>query len=463
MRTLLSSSALHSIILAAGKGTRMNSKLPKVLQPLAGKPLLGHVLETASSLNSIVHVVYGHGAEAVQSAFSHENINWVLQAEQNGTGHAVQVAIPSIKNDEDMLVVLYGDVPLIQKETLENLIEEAETGLAILTVEAQDPSGYGRIVRNGKGFAQKIVEHKDASIAELSIKEINSGILAGKAGLLRNCLSQLKNNNAQGEYYLTDVVELAVAQGISVKAVLAESESEVAGVNDKVQLSAVEASYRTRKANDLMRRGVTLADPTRVDIRGDIEVGQDVYIDVNVVLKGNIKLDDNVVIGPNCVIIESQVEQNAIIKANSILEYSHVGPESTVGPYARLRPETYLGSEVKVGNFVEVKKSVLAKGAKVSHLTYIGDAQIGADVNIGAGTVTCNYDGVNKFKTIIRKDSFIGSGSMLVAPVEIGEGSTIAAGSVITKDTPASELTIARAKQQTVPGWKRPAKRSKDK
>jgi len=424
----------------------MNSKLPKVLQPLAGKPLLGHVLETASSLNSIVHVVYGHGAEAVQSAFSHENINWVLQAEQNGTGHAVQVAIPSIKNDEDMLVVLYGDVPLIQKETLENLIEEAETGLAILTVEAQDPSGYGRIVRNGKGFAQKIVEHKDASIAELSIKEINSGILAGKAGLLRNCLSQLKNNNAQGEYYLTDVVELAVAQGISVKAVLAESESEVAGVNDKVQLSAVEASYRTRKANDLMRRGVTLADPTRVDIRGDIEVGQDVYIDVNVVLKGNIKL-----------------EQNAIIKANSILEYSHVGPESTVGPYARLRPETYLGSEVKVGNFVEVKKSVLAKGAKVSHLTYIGDAQIGADVNIGAGTVTCNYDGVNKFKTIIRKDSFIGSGSMLVAPVEIGEGSTIAAGSVITKDTPASELTIARAKQQTVPGWKRPAKRSKDK
>ncbi len=463
MRTLLSSSLLHSVILAAGKGTRMNSKLPKVLQPLAGKPLLGHVLDTAKSLDSTVHVVYGHGADAVQSAFSQEDINWVLQAEQNGTGHAVQVAMPSIKNDQDMLVVLYGDVPLIQKETLENLIQEAKTGLAILTVEANDPSGYGRIVRNAEGYAEKIVEHKDASAEELLIKEINSGILAGSAGLLRNCLSALKNNNAQGEYYLTDVVELAVAQGVSVTAVMADSESEVAGVNDKVQLAAVENSYRQRKALDLMRRGATLADPTRIDIRGDIEIGQDVYIDVNVVLKGNIKLDDNVVIGPNCVIIESQVEQGAIIKANSILEYSHVGPRSTVGPYARLRPESFLGSEVKVGNFVEVKKSTLAKGAKVSHLTYIGDAQIGADVNVGAGTVTCNYDGVNKYKTVIKKDSFIGSGTMLVAPVEIGEGSTIAAGSVITKDTPASELTIARAKQKTIPGWKRPEKKPRDK
>ena len=462
MRTLLSSTVLHTIILAAGKGTRMNSKLPKVLQPLAGKPLLGHVLDTAKSLNSSVHVVYGHGAEAVKSAFEDEDINWILQAEQNGTGHAVQVAIPFVKNDEDTVVVLYGDVPLIQKETLDHLIEEAKTGLAILTVEAQDPSGYGRIVRDGKGFAEKIVEHKDANFVELAIKEINSGILAGNAGLLRNCLSALKNDNAQAEFYLTDVVELAVEQGISVKAVLAESESEVAGVNDKIQLAGVESSYRQRKAEDLMRRGATLADPTRIDIRGDIELGQDVYIDVNVVLKGNIKLDDNVVIGPNCVIIESQVEQGAIIKANSILEYSHVGPRSTVGPYARLRPETFLGSEVKVGNFVEVKKSTLAKGAKVSHLTYIGDAQIGADVNIGAGTVTCNYDGVNKHKTVIKKDSFIGSGTMLVAPVEIGEGSTIAAGSVITKDTPASELTIARAKQKTIPGWKRPEKKPKD-
>ena len=461
MRTLLSSSVIHSIILAAGKGTRMNSKLPKVLQLLAGKPLLGHVLDTAQSLTSQVHVVYGHGAEAVQAAFVDSEIEWILQAEQKGTGHAVQMAIPSIQNDDDIVVVLYGDVPLIQKETLENLIEEAKTGLAILTVEAQNPSGYGRIMRDGKGFAEKIIEHKDASFAELLIKEINSGILAGNAGLLRNCLSSLKNNNAQGEYYLTDVVELAVAQGVSVKVVLAESEAEVAGVNDKIQLAAVEASYRKRKAEDLMRRGVTLADPSRIDIRGDIEVGQDVYIDVNVVLKGNIKLDDNVVIGPNCVIIESQVEQGAIIKANSILEYSHVGPRSTVGPYARLRPETFLGSEVKVGNFVEIKKSTLAKGAKVSHLTYIGDAQIGADVNIGAGTVTCNYDGVNKYKTVIKKDSFIGSGSMLVAPVEIGEGSTIAAGSVITKDTPASELTIARAQQKTIPGWKRPVKKPK--
>ena len=455
----VSSIVLHSIILAAGKGTRMNSQLPKVLQQLAGKPLLEHVLETAQSLDSKVHVVYGHGAEAVQATFKDEEINWVLQAEQNGTGHAVQVAMPSIKNDNDIVVVLYGDVPLIQKETLENLIAEAETGLAILTVEAKDPTGYGRIMRDGKGLAEKIVEHKDASFAELLIHEINSGILAGNAGLLRNCLASLKNDNAQGEYYLTDVVELAVAQGIPVKVVLAESEAEVAGVNDKIQLAAVEASYRKRKAEDLMRRGVTLADPSRIDIRGDIEVGQDVYIDVNVVLKGNIKLDDNVVIGPNCVIIESQVEQDTIIKANSILEYSHVGPRSVVGPYARLRPETFIGSEVKVGNFVEIKKSTLAKGASVSHLTYIGDAQIGANVNIGAGTVTCNYDGVNKHKTIIKKDSFIGSGSMLVAPVEIGEGSTIAAGSVITKDTPASELTIARAKQKTITGWKRPEKK----
>jgi len=458
----LSSTVLHSIILAAGKGTRMNSKLPKVLQPLAGKPLLGHVLQTAQSIDSTVHVVYGHGAEAVQSEFSDEDINWVLQAEQNGTGHAVQVAIPSIDNDDDTVLVLYGDVPLIQKETLENLIAEAQSGLAILSVNAEDPTGYGRIVRNANGHAEKIIEHKDANSHELAIKEVNSGILAGNAGLLKKCLSQLKNNNAQGEYYLTDVVELAVAQGIAVNAVLAQTEAEVAGVNDKVQLAAVEASYRMRKANDLMRRGVTLADPSRVDIRGDIEVGQDVYIDVNVVLKGNIKLDDNVVIGPNCIIIESQVEQDAIIKANSILEYSHVGPRATVGPYARLRPASFLGSEVKVGNFVEVKKSTLAKGAKVSHLTYIGDAQIGANVNVGAGTVTCNYDGVNKFKTIIKKNSFIGSGSMLVAPVEIGEGSTIAAGSVITKDTPASELTIARAKQKTIPGWKRPEKIKKD-
>ena len=438
----------------------MNSQLPKVLQPLAGRPLLAHVLEVAEALKSSIHVVYGHGAEQVQEAFADDKVNWVLQAEQNGTGHAVQVAIPSVQNDDDMVLVLYGDVPLITKETLERLLSEArDNELAILTVKLDNPFGYGRIVRNEQGHVQSIVEQKDASDEQLNINEINSGILAGRAGLLRDCLSKLQNNNAQSEFYLTDVIELAVDQDIKVAAVVTQNESEVAGVNDKLQLAEVEDAYRKRAAEDLMRRGATLADPRRVDVRGYVELGQDVYIDVNVVFKGKVKLDDNVVIGPNCVIIESQVEQDAIIKANSILEYSHVGPRATVGPYARLRPATFLGSEVKVGNFVEIKKSTLAKGAKVSHLTYIGDAQIGANVNIGAGTVTCNYDGVNKHKTVIKKDSFIGSGSMLVAPIEIGEGSTIAAGSVITKDTPAEELTIARVKQKTIPGWKRPEKK----
>ncbi|MBT8142632.1 MAG: bifunctional UDP-N-acetylglucosamine diphosphorylase/glucosamine-1-phosphate N-acetyltransferase GlmU [Gammaproteobacteria bacterium] len=440
----------------------MNSNLPKVLQPLAGQPLLGHVLDVAKSLGAEIHVVVGHGAQQVQDTFPDSKINWVMQTEQNGTGHAVQVAIPNIENDQDMIVVLYGDVPLIKASTLQGLISQAETcGLAILTVEANDPSGYGRIVRDANAFAERIVEHKDANSQELAIKEINSGILAGRAGLLRECLAKLKNNNAQGEYYLTDVVELANQQGTQVAAVSAETETEVAGVNDKLQLSQVEAAYRQRRAEELLHQGATLADPSRVDVRGNVTVGKDVFIDINVVLKGNIKLDDNVVIGPNCVIIESQVEQDAIIKANSILEYAHVGPRATVGPFARLRPEAFLGSDVRVGNFVEVKKSVLAKGAKVNHLTYIGDAQIGANVNVGAGTVTCNYDGVNKHKTVIKEDSFIGSGTMLVAPVEIGKASTIAAGSVITKDTPAEELTIARVKQKTVPGWKRPEKKDK--
>ena len=456
------SQSLHSVILAAGKGTRMKSRLPKVLQVLAGKPLLAHVLETAKSLQSKVHVVYGHGGEEVQAAFSTDDINWVLQAEQKGTGHAVQVAMPSIQNDDDMIVVLYGDVPLIRKETLEKLVSSAhENGLAILTVDVPNPFGYGRIVRNSNAHVERIVEQKDATADELKLTEINSGILAAKAGHMRKWLSDLKNDNAQGEYYLTDVVAAAVADGLNVSAVFATSEAEVAGVNDKIQLAEVEASYRQQRAEELMRAGVTISDPRRIDIRGDIEVGQDVFIDVNVVLKGKIKLDDNVVIGPNCIIIESQIEQNAVIKANSVIEYSHVGPECTVGPYARLRPETYLGSEARVGNFVEIKKSVIAKGSKVNHLTYIGDATIAANVNVGAGTVTCNYDGVNKHKTIIKEGAFIGSGSMLVAPVEIGKGATIAAGSVITKDTPDEELTIARAKQKNIPGWKRPEKKEK--
>jgi len=455
------SQAIHAVILAAGKGTRMKSRLPKVLQILAGKPLLGHVLDTANALQANVHVVYGHGGEQVQAAFTEGDINWVLQAEQKGTGHAVQVAMPSIANDDDMVVVLYGDVPLIQENTLNKLISSAQTnGLAILTVDVPNPFGYGRIVRNQNNHVERIVEQKDASPEELALTEINSGLLAAKAGHLKGWLNNLKNDNAQAEYYLTDIVELAVKDGLNVTAVFAESESEVAGVNDKVQLAEVEASYRQRKAEELMRAGVTLADPKRIDIRGDIEVGHDVFIDVNVVLKGNIKLDDNVVVGPNCIIIESQIEQNAIIKANSVIEYSHVGPECTVGPYARLRPETYLGSQARVGNFVEIKKSVIAKGSKVNHLSYIGDAQIGPGVNVGAGTVTCNYDGVNKHKTVIKEGAFIGSGSMLVAPVEIGKGATIAAGSVITKDTPDEELTIGRARQKTISGWKRPEKKT---
>jgi len=454
---------LHAVILAAGKGTRMKSRLPKVLQVLAGKTLLGHVLDTAKSLDSNIHVVYGHGGEQVQAAFINDDVNWILQAEQNGTGHAVQVAMPSIENDDDMVVVLYGDVPLIAQDTLEQLVASAtENGLAILTVDVRNPFGYGRIVRNSKNHVERIIEQKDASAQELNITEINSGLLAAKTGHLRKWLADLKSDNAQGEYYLTDVVELAVKDGLNVAAVFAQSEAEVAGVNDKVQLAQVEASYRQQRAEELMRAGVTIADPTRIDIRGDIEVGQDVFIDVNVVLKGKIKLDDNVVIGPNCIIIESQIEQDAIIKANSVLEYSHVGPRCTVGPYARLRPATYLGSDARIGNFVEIKKSVIAKGSKVNHLSYIGDAQIASDVNVGAGTVTCNYDGVNKHKTVIKEGAFIGSGSMLVAPVEIGKNTTVAAGSVITKNTQDEELVIGRARQKTISGWKRPEKKKKN-
>jgi bifunctional UDP-N-acetylglucosamine pyrophosphorylase/glucosamine-1-phosphate N-acetyltransferase len=413
----------------------------------------------AQSLDSLIHVVYGHGAEQVQEAFSDEEVNWVLQAEQNGTGHAVQVAIPAVQNDDDMVLVLYGDVPLITKNTLQKLLASAENNsLSILTVNLDNPSGYGRIIRNASGHVQSIVEHKDASSDQLKITEINSGILAGKAGLLRNCLSKLQNNNAQGEFYLTDVVELAVAQGVNVGGMVIDSESEVAGVNDKVQLAEVEAAYRDRCAKDLMLRGASLADPKRIDVRGNIELGQDVFIDVNVVFKGNIKLDDNVVIGPNCVIIESQIEQDSVIKANSIIEYAHVGPRSTVGPFARLRPGAFLGSEVGVGNFVEIKKSTIGKGSKVSHLTYLGDAQVGANVNVGAGTVTCNYDGVNKHKTRIKDNAFIGSGSMLVAPVTIGESATVGAGSTITKDVDDSKLSLSRSRQTTVPGWSRPIK-----
>lgn len=442
----------------------MNSNFPKVLQPLAGIPLLGHVLNVAKELDSIVHVVYGHGADLVRKTFVDEKVNWVLQAEQNGTGHAVQVAMPSVNNDDDLVLVLYGDVPLITSETLQRLIDAATSNeLAILTVVQSNPFGYGRIVRNDKGSVQSIVEQKDASPEVLEIKETNSGILCGKAGLLRTCLSKLQSNNAQGELYLTDVVEFAVNDGINVAAIITDTEYEVAGVNDKLQLAQVEAAYRKRCADDLMRRGATLADPARIDVRGKIELGKDVFIDVNVVLKGDIKLDDNVVIGPNCVIIESQIEQDAVIKANSIIEYAHVGPRSTVGPFARLRPGAFLGSEVGVGNFVEIKKSTIGKGTKVSHLTYLGDAQVGAGVNIGAGTVTCNYDGVNKHQTKIKNNAFIGSGSMLVAPVTIGESATVGAGSTITKNVEDSKLSLSRSKQTTIPGWSRPEKNDKQK
>ena len=451
------------VILAAGQGKRMKSDLPKVLQPVAGRPLLKHVIDTARELSaSDIHVVYGHGGERVREALAAENVTWALQAEQLGTGHAVQQAMPGVPDDH-LVLILFGDVPLVQAATMQRLVDAAADGeaLGVLSVRMKDPTGYGRIVRDRAGTVARIVEHKDANQKERAIDEVNTGLMAASARRLREWLSQLRNDNAQGEYYLTDVVVMAAKAGLKVNAILADREDEVLGVNDKVQLAEVEAVYRRRRATELMLQGVTLVDPARFDARGPVTVGRDVHIDVNVVLEGKVTLGDRVRIGPNVLIRDSVIDDDAEIHANCVLDRAKVGARAIVGPYARLRPDAVLHEDVHVGNFVEVKKSELHRGAKANHLTYLGDATIGEKVNVGAGTITCNYDGVNKWRTEIGAGAFIGSGSMLVAPVKIGAGATIGAGSTITKDAADDKLTLERSKQLTLEGWKRPVKQPK--
>jgi bifunctional UDP-N-acetylglucosamine pyrophosphorylase/glucosamine-1-phosphate N-acetyltransferase len=448
---------LSVVILAAGQGKRMNSDLPKVLQPLAGRPLLGHVLDTAQQLGAdATYVVYGHGGERVRESFGDPAVRWVLQAEQHGTGHAVAQAMPQIDDAHDVLV-LYGDVPLVQPETLRRLIA-ACTGSAIgvLSVMLDDPTGYGRIVRDGAGNVARIVEHKDANAKERAIREVNTGLMCIPAQRLRGWLAALKNDNSQQEYYLTDVVVMAVKAGLKVDAVVASDAAELLGVNDRLQLAEVEAVYRRRRAGELMQAGVTLADPSRFDARGPVRAGRDVYIDINVVLEGDVTLGDGVRIGPNVCIRDSSIGAATEVFANSVIERAEVGRGCRIGPFARLRPEALLHDDVHVGNFVEVKKTEMKRGAKANHLTYLGDATVGEQANIGAGTVTCNYDGVNKSRTQIGDRAFIGSGTMLVAPVQVGDGATIGAGSTITHDAPADKLTLERSRQTTVDGWKRP-------
>ena len=454
--------ALHVVILAAGQGTRMKSAHPKVLQPLAGRPLLAHVLGRALGLGAhATHVVYGHGGDAVPAAFPDADVRWVLQAEQLGTGHAVAQAMPGIPDDATVLV-LYGDVPLIEAATLRPLVDAARAGrFALLGVRLEDPTGYGRIIRDAGGRVVRIVEQKDASSSELAVTEINTGIVAAPAGRLRAWLAGLSNANAQGEYYLTDVVASAVADGVAVEAMLAPTVAEVLGINDRAQLASLETALRARITTELMAGGVTLVDPARVDVRGRLDCGRDVIIDVNAVFEGVVELGDDVSIGPNVLIRNSRLGAGCVVHANSTIESADIGSGCELGPFARLRPGAELAQGVKIGNFVEVKKSRIGVDSKVNHLSYIGDAEIGTRVNVGAGTITCNYDGANKHRTVIGDDAFIGSNTALVAPVEVGAGATIGAGSTISKDAPGGELTVARGKQLTVRGWKRPVKKPK--
>lgn len=455
---------LAVVILAAGKGKRMVSDLPKVLHQIGGKTLLGHVLLTASRLDAAQRlVVYGHGGEAVKSAFKNEaDVVWVEQAQQLGTGHAMAQALPAI-DPASVVLVLYGDVPLIRAETLQPLVDDAREGrLALLTVELSDPSGYGRIVRDQRGRVLRIVEHKEASPTERNLREINTGILAVSAEKLRGWVSELDNDNSQGEYYLTDIIELAVHDGVPVEAFTVAEPAEVQGINDRQQLSELERFYQARQTEKLLASGVTLLDPARVDIRGVVSTGKDVVIDVNVVFEGDVRLGDRVRIGPFCLLRDAIIGDDVEILSHCWIDNAEVGNDSHIGPFARLRPESRLAPGVHIGNFVETKKSTIGPGSKVNHLTYIGDAEIGASVNIGAGTITCNYDGANKHKTLIGDGAFIGSNSSLVAPVEIGQGATVGAGSAVSGAVPDHSLSLTRAPRKDVANWQRPTKPVKD-
>lgn len=454
---------ITTIILAAGKGTRMRSELPKVLHKIAGKPLLQHVYDMSSQLqNNSIKIVYGHGAEQVLETLKGLNAGWFEQEHQLGTGHAVQQVKDQLRAD-DTVLILYGDVPLLKLSTVKQLLALVSTkSLALLTVHLDNPQGYGRIVRNNQGLVTKIVEEKDASDTETRIREVNTGIMAVQGDQLLKWLSRLNNNNAQGEYYLTDIIEMAVADHINIATCHPRTVDEVLGVNNRIQLSHLERVYQKEQANRLMERGVTLYDPARFDLRGAIEnLGQDIEIDINVILEGKISIGNSVKIGANTRITDSIIEDNVEILANCVIENAVIGQGSRIGPFARLRPDTVLANDVHIGNFVEIKKSSVAEGSKINHLSYIGDSTVGSKVNIGAGTITCNYDGVNKFQTVIGDGAFIGSNTQLVAPVTVGRNATIGAGSTITKDSPENQLTLSRAKQVTISGWQRPVKKEK--
>ena len=449
---------IHGIILAAGKGTRMNSSKPKVLQMLSNKTLLEHVLEQAQKLCSKVHVVYGFGGDQVRQHINDASINWVEQVQQLGTGHAVQQAMPYI-DDNSISLVLYGDVPLIENSTLNNLITQAQqSGVALLSVVLKNPTGYGRIIRQNNQI-QAIVEQKDANKEQLVICEVNTGIMAINSKLLKTYLNGLDSNNAQGELYLTDIIEMAVNDEKIVASVITNNEFEVAGVNDKVQLAELERTLQQNQATKFMQQGLMLKDPGRFDCRGSLNFGQDCEIDVNVVIEGEVTLGDNTTIAPNCIIKNTVIGSSVSILPNSVIEDAVIGNGASIGPFARIRPETNIGENAKIGNFVEVKKSTIGKGSKVSHLSYVGDTTMGDDVNIGAGVITCNYDGANKHQTTIEDGAFVGSGTQLIAPVTIGKNATIGAGSTITKDVPGAQLSLSRSKQTTLKNWQRPTKR----
>jgi bifunctional UDP-N-acetylglucosamine pyrophosphorylase/glucosamine-1-phosphate N-acetyltransferase len=455
-----STSPLTVVILAAGQGKRMNSDLPKVLQPLAGRPLLRHVVDTALALSpAAIHVVYGHGGDKVKTALADAPLSWALQAEQLGTGHALMQALPGVP-DSQLVLVLYGDVPLIRRDTLEKLVASAGTkALGLLTVMLDDPTGYGRIVRNARGAIQRIVEQKDATKKQLAIREGNTGVLVAPAKLLRRWLGKLRNDNAQREYYLTDVIGMAVKERVKVAPLVAPTVAEVLGINDKLQLAEVEGELRAQRARELMRAGVTLVDPARIDVRGTLNAGRDVFIDVNAVFEGRVELGDRVRIGPGCVIRDASIGADTQVQPNCVIDGATIGSGCIIGPFARLRPTSTLAAGVHIGNFVEVKNSQMGAESKANHLSYVGDATVGARVNVGAGTIVANYDGANKHRTVIEDDAHTGSNSVLVAPIVVGAGATVGAGSTVTRAVPAGRLTVARAKQVTLPHWERPKRK----
>jgi bifunctional UDP-N-acetylglucosamine pyrophosphorylase/glucosamine-1-phosphate N-acetyltransferase len=453
------SAPLSIVILAAGQGKRMQSDIPKVLQPLAGAPMLAHVLDVASSLApASIHVVYGHGGERVRELFDDGRLLWSLQSRQLGTGDALQQAMPDIP-DSHQVLVLYGDVPLLLSATLRGLVARSGArSVALLTAQLADASGYGRVVRDARGKLRRIVEECDANAKQRRVHEVNTGVLVASARFLKAWLARLRPRNAQREYYLTDIVGMAVRQKLRIATVEATDAAEVQGVNDKLQLALAEAEYRRRRARQLMAQGVTLVDPARIDLRGSIAVGRDVLLDVNVVLDGPVELADGVRIGPNCVLRNVSIGARTVLYANCVLHDAQIGSDCQIGPFTRMRPKVRIANGVHLGNFVEIKNSEIGAGSKVNHLSYVGDAQVGSAVNIGAGSITCNYDGANKWRTEIGAGAFIGSGAMLVAPVKIGDGATIGAGSTITSDAPADKLTLARSRQITLEQWQRPRK-----